>query len=410
MANSEFGEGSMKYKCAVRHLGATLLCLLISLRPTWGQTTSPKTPADVISNYSADLSIPDSPAAAALGIKASAIVMPHNPRELAASISSVSGARTGQGAALDFSPMLLFAGRSYSIKDYIESYGLRALIRTTIGIAGAKKTIAGSDYSGSGASLSTVLFDAGDTALDKDLADCVNAAQKPVLDQKIEFQKSSTNAASGDVDVNLTDADTLDNPQFAADVKKCFSVSDSKNWNRSKLAIGFWTTRFDPVTPGLPKGTGGNTGWITLQYGFDGFKPLTAEQLNTASQSRNFWGRLENQGSLVLHYRGTHGASDDSQIPASGPFPEMNTQLLAGRFTYGSQSRSAFAEVSRARQDLQGTVSGKTGGAFGGSFKLTKDLWFNLAMGRRQDFSSNGTLVSASFKYGTSSEPLVPSR
>lgn len=397
---------------ARKRIVGLVLCS-IGLHGIASAQTDPQSAKDVIAKFAPDLSIPDSPAAAALGITASQVVMPHDPRELAVALSNVSGARSGQGAAFDVSPMLLFAGRSYSIGEYEQSTFLRAAIRTTVGLAGGKKTIAGSDYSGTGISLSTVFLNAGDAVLDQELRKCVNDAQASsvALTAPVKFEKPDTKLGTSEVtEIPIREEDVLNDPKFAADVKRCFSRADAKNWNRSRIAAGFWTTRFDPVTPGLPKATGGNTGWLTLQYGFDGFKPLANKDVDAASRSRSFLDRLQTQGSLVLHYRYTHGASDESQIPATGGFPEVNTQFLATRFTYGSESRAAFAEISRTRQDLQGSVTGRTGGAVGGSFRISKDLWFNVAMGRREDLSVSGTTVSASFKYGTSSEPLVPSR
>jgi hypothetical protein len=387
-----------------------LLWALLSHGVAWSQ----EKPADVIAKYSADISIPDSPAAAALGVKASSIVMPTDPREFAASLLSVSGGQSGNGAAVDISPMLLFAGRSYTITDYETSRGLRAAIRTTLGFAGAKKTIAGSDYSGYGVSVSTLLLNAGDAVLDKELRGCVNDAQQKsaAISGTPEFQKpdESSDSESSVVTIPIREEDALSDPGFAAAVKKCFTQSKARNWNRSRIAAGLWTTKFEPPTTGLPDANGGTTAWITVQYGFDNFQPVESKKVDAARRSRNVLGGLQANGSLTLHYRYTRDASDVGK-PAVSSFPEIDTQLLAMRFTYGSEARAAFIEYNRTRMDSEGETSGKNGGAVGGSFRLSKDLWFSVALGRRQEFSEKtGTLVSASFKYGTSSEPVVPSR
>jgi hypothetical protein len=403
----------MKRKCRILAVGVAL-CLLGSQGTARSQDADPKSAKDVISKFSADLSIPDSPAATALGITSSSIVVPHDVRDFTVSLQNVSSARSGQGAAIDVAPMLLFAGRSYSVGEYATSPALRAAVRTTVGVAGAKQTVAGSEYSGTGVSLSTVLFNAGDPVLDPELRSCVNKAQEgsAALKGKIGFEKPDARAGPSEVtEIPIRDVVALCDPQFAANVKSCFAQANGRNWNRSKLAAGFWTTRLEPLTAGLPRATGGNTGWVTFQYGFDRLKSPGKDEAAAATRSRSFGDRLESSAALLLHYRYTRGASDVAQTSA-GNFPEVNTHLGAMRFTYGSASRSVYAELSRARNNVQdGDAVGNSAHAFGASFQVGKDLWFNVALGRRQELSQDrATSVTASLKYGTSSEPGVPGR
>jgi hypothetical protein len=377
-----------------RAAGAFALCAAAAAAPAAAQTTDK--PSEILNRFTADLAIPDAPAAAALGIRLEQSVTPRSPRDFAVSLIGLATDTPEKGGALEFSPVWLFVPERVYLGDYRrrDRWGLRALVNTTIGLAVKRGKSGADDVSRTAYAIDTVFLDAGDPVLSRPLGACLNRAQQAELG-RIDLQPSP--------DEEVEDVTTA---EFQADVKKCFDRHKKTLWNRSRLAAGLWSgrARDDGAHRSRSLGT---TAWVSLAYGFDNFKPLE----EPARRKRPSWqDRLARNAQLLLHARRTRGEPAGATV-ATGLEAERDRTLLAARFTLGDESRALYLETSRARSSGTGARTTTTSSVGGFSYRLTKDTWINLVAGRRKEFGGDEPLtVTASFKFGAESEALVPQR
>ncbi len=127
------------------------------------QADDPKNPLEnSLDALAGNLSIPDSPAFAVLGVTPETVIRPKTPRELAFGLlnGSAGSGSLAAGVAVDTTPVLLWT--DVTAEDYNDDVVLRNLTRTEF--SAATSTIGGGDDSGVAAALSFrwVPWDRGD--------------------------------------------------------------------------------------------------------------------------------------------------------------------------------------------------------------------------------------------------------
>ena len=135
-------------------------------------------------NYSLDLSVPESPAFALLGVTPQDVIYPTSLRQFSASLVSgiSSGGDIQQGIALEAAPYLLVAGKDITLTDYQNRMLLRRLLNTQVSLATAKVA---DDPSGKGTKAALGvhmrIYDNGDPRFDAELANCYYNNSKAVF-------------------------------------------------------------------------------------------------------------------------------------------------------------------------------------------------------------------------------------
>lgn len=89
--------------------------------------------------------------------------------------------------------------------------------------------------------------------------------------------------------------------------------------------------------------------------------------------------------SLTTHIRHTRGFSS-LDLAQTGDLPSLSSTLYGVRFTYGSQKRSLFAEISRLDTKTPTETNRRDQHALGASFRVLENLWVTFVTGRRKQF------------------------
>jgi len=373
-----------------------------------------------ISQLKFDLTVPESPALAVLGVTAETVIHPTSPRVLATSLLNGVGADGNfqSGFALDTAPYLLFFGRDVTFRDYSDSYWERFASRSQLSFATARG--AGNDDALQYAvGLRLTLWDPCDPRLDRDLIKCLTDAvefpdttremkqvqiwrEKPgirlsliddiekirteIRDLEAKKEPNSVDIKSLEADrdklrgyeTNLAMMDALlkkyadvgdisqliqmevqrKEAEIERERKRCIDERVKRKWNTSSLAIGIAPTWVSP------DGSTENIGWSgaalygSLAYGFEHLKGL------------------KNRAQLVLHTRYRAGESAPS-LGAEDVFIEQDTLIAGGQL-----------RVAGPR------VGGREGGR---DFSFTFDAAY-------VDFDRAGDEDDSSFRYAISTD------
>ena len=380
---------------------------------------------DRLDEFSTDLSMPASPAAAHVGLSTESVVMPRNRREFEAGISNAFKGTGKPTGALEFAPYYIFRGGKLSVPRYREDSVHRALTKTTIGIASGTRKIDDAEISTKGFSLSTVLVDLGDPIYSHALQRCINQVQNGMLERaKGQPVGEGEDLPKEDSTGRLGEKQQIKDDKAVTEYKACVAKREPQLWNRSRVSLGIAMGRgreSEAPSRRIKFGTGV---WVTAQYGFEDFATLrralwsesgyydcvtgTTDGPCTKPHVQSRW---EERAMFTVHARRTDGASD-LDLSRAGDLQRLDNTLFGARFTYGSQTRSVFLEASR--NSLKGGAIDKRASqhAFGASFRVSENLWVNAVSGRRKEYA-NGKLedtVELNFQYGFASEPLVQSR
>jgi hypothetical protein len=380
---------------------------------------------DRLDEFTTDLSMPASPAAAHVGLSAESVVMPRNRREFEAGISNAFKGTSKPTGALEFAPYYIFRGGKLSVPEYRTDSVHRALTKTTIGVASGTRKIDDAEISAKGLSVSTVLVDLGDPIYSHALQRCINEVQNAMLERaKTAPVGDGSLLPDKDESARLGDDQQFKDDKAVAEYKACVARREPQLWNRSRVSVGIAAGRGrEDAAPSrrIKFGTGV---WVTAQYGFEslavlrrvlwsdsGYYDCATVSAGGACSRPHEQSRWEERAMVTVHARRTDGASD-LDLSQSGELPRLDSTLLGARLTYGSQTRSVFLEASR--NSLKGEAINKRTSqhAFGASFRVSENLWVNAVSGRRKQYA-NGKLedsVELNLQYGFASEPLVKPR
>lgn len=357
------------------HTIPTLLLIVALAAPALAAGESPPKLSEIVKNYSADLSMPDTPGLSIVGLSSENVLRPTTPRKLGMAVlqGRNDNGTAKQGFALDFAPMKVFNPRMTKA-DYEHSpYVGRPLWNTQVSL-GVGQPLSDADKSTRmGLGLSSVLWrnEDSDPYLNKVFGKCLDDALW--VDVPSEMPALDGQAAPA-VPAAKPPVKTL---------KQCREDLAKATWNASALMVGYATSKVSgrdaAVLPdAAPKGY-----WVSFNYGFENIKSLQETLQFTASIRR-----LREE--IVTDPRDkTKFVSQDSR--------------LYGVKLYGRmEAANLFIEASRKRSTIVGRETERANlFVFGAEKKVAENWWVTLAMGsKRGGTTSNPTYVSTGLKFG----------
>ncbi len=341
---------------------------------------SPKDPGTILKNYSADLTIPDTPGLSIVGLNSDDVIQPSTPRKLGMALLQGRGndGSARRGYALDFAPMQVFRPAT-SKKEYEDSaFLIRPLWNSQVS-AGVGQPVSSDDKSTRiGLGFSSVLWRsaASDPLLNKTHGKCLTDALTLALPSK-PFPSAADNDQA--------------NQAATAALKDCYAKLEEKTWNASSLMVGVATSMISGRDPALlPKGR--PTGyWASFGYGFDGIESLQPVLQFTAT-----YRRLRQE--IVAD-------PDDST-----KFVAQDSHLFGGKLYGRWPEVHVFVEASRQHATIPGRDAQRTNlFVFGAEKKIFDNVWLTVAMGRKQDGSdARPNYVSTGLKFGTGDALIKP--
>ena len=397
----------------------------------------PKKPElkDVLGEYSADLSMPITPAAVLVGLTPEQVIQPRTRREFEAGLSGLIGNGAKPVGAIEFVPFYIAYGGRLNFSNYRKDFFYRALTKTSLGIATGTRSIDKHDLAATGYSLSSVLLDAADPIYYRRLHKCVDDLQKVTITAVKAADTPASGAGGQTMLVPVSNAaklkelprkgsveeftgdDYFTTPGLAIGYAKCVddNLGEARLWNRSRVAIGLVSGSGQEKADAMRSVDFGNTLWLSAQYGFEGFGTLGrlmrggyVDCNDEACDPPRTPSQLERSGMLTLMARRTVGKSD-LDFDTVGEFKRVDSSLYGLRFTFGSDKRSLFLESSMSRDRLEGETRRTRQHAIGASFRYTDNLWINVVSGRRKNFVNDklDSVVSLGVQWGAEPAPLV---
>lgn len=331
-----------------------------------------------LSQSGVDLSVPQSPAFAILGITPDNVIRPGSPRELALSLLNGVGENGAfqSGIAIDTVPYLLLSGSSKTLKDYQDSYAVRFLSRTQFSFATSKGAQDTDPSLKLALGLHMTLFDNGDPRLDREF---INDLGKAFF--------------------NLGYIDPEDPASVAAANKKWKTITEEartnarkRNWNKSSWSLGLAPSWIDKTGNSGHYDWNGGAAWTSLAYGFD-TEPFTNTGLDETSQ-------------LILHLRYRNHAEIPDPV-MTGSFYTEDSFLAALRLRIGSPEFNASLDGVYVREWNSGAHDGSSYRlAFVLERKMAANLWFRLSYGKEFETpdGKNASLFLGSFHLGASED------
>jgi hypothetical protein len=327
-----------------------------------------------------DLSVPESPAFAVLGLTPSTVLRPASPKAFATSLLNGldQNGNFQTGLAIDTSPFMLFNGENITIRDYNQQYLTRLLSRAQFSFATAKGGSEDDTSTRLSAGLNLTLWDRGDPRIyhpergDDDVLQCfVNNLQDPPI---------IAPGTAPDVIAQINAGNKAVNDKVADD---CRDRALKANWNRSSWTIAYapsWISKTGQTT-GF-KWNGGAF-WTSVAYGFEGISSL------------------QRMAQLIFHAR--YRTQEHVPDPVNqGTFQIQDSAFLGARFRAGSPKFALNFEDTFIRTKVIGGIRDSINRvSFGAEARITDNLYFVITSGSNlgADNGTKGFLLS-SFKYG----------
>lgn len=356
-------------------------------------TTDPKKEdlAAVLRGYSTDLSMPDTPGLAIVGLTSENVIRPTTPRKLGMAIlqgRNESGTAK-QGFALDFAPLKVF-NPGMTKKEYADSpYVGRPLWNSQVSL-GAGQPLSEADKSTRiGLGLSSVLWRnaSSDPLLNEAHGKCLTAALREVLPEEFpglgdEAAKPAPAAAAASAASAATGGKQA-KKEAKPTLKSCYAELERSTWNASALMIGLATSKVSGRDPAVlpdatPKGY-----WVSFNYGFENM-PSLQQTLQFTASYRRF------REELVTD------PTDKTK------FVSQDSNLFGAKLYGRTDVANLFIEASRKRSTSVGRDTERSNlFVFGAERKLSDNVWLTIAMGtKRGGTATNPTYVSTGLKFG----------
>lgn len=331
--------------------------------PPAAQGPGPKSGAEL------DLSVPESPAFAVLGLTPMSVLRPATPRALATGLlNGVDKEGNFQtGIAIDTAPYLLFLGDSLTLSQYRSSVATRLVARTQASFATARGASEGDKSVRLALGFHFTLWDRGDPRMDEQLTQCFRDSLSLDLPGTPEQQE------------------LILRPRWS----KCQEDARKRNWNRSSWLVGAAPSWITPTGNFRQARWNGGGLWTSFAYGFESIPGL------------------RDTSQLILHAR----YRTDERLPdptVTGAFFVQDSFLLGSRLRLGRPDFTGNFEGLYVRNMPEGRDSDDSYRlSFGAERKLTQDLWLSLTFGGeggRRDGKNQG-FVLTTFKYAFSKGP-----
>jgi hypothetical protein len=339
-----------------------------------------------LSEAGVDLSVPQSPAFAILGITPDNVIQPSSPRALALSLLNGVGKDGAfqSGIAIDTVPYLLLSGSSKTLRDYQDSYAVRFLSRTQFSFATSKGAQDTDPSLKLALGLHMTLFDNGDPRLDREF---INDLGKAFF-------------ALGYIDPEDPAAVADANRRWKTITDEARTNARKRNWNKSSWSLGLAPSWIDKTGNSGHYDWNGGAAWTSLAYGFD-TEPFTNTGLDETSQ-------------LILHLRYRNHEEVPDPMTTGSFYTEDNFQAVL-RLRIGSPEFNASLDGAYVREWNSGAHDGSSYRlAFILERKMAANLWFRLSYGKEFDTpdGKDASLFLGSFHLGASedSSPVQAAR
>jgi hypothetical protein len=172
-----------------------------------------------------DLAVPESPGFTVLGVSPDNVIRPSNAKDFAVSLLYGLDPRGNvhSGVAVDARPYMLARGPSFTLADYRENRGKRALARIGVSFATARGRSDQDRSTRFSLGVRWTPFDKGDFRRDETLDECYgDAPGEPV-------------ARPEEVDPNPREREEAEN---RVRVSRCLRDAEARNWNQWIWEIG----------------------------------------------------------------------------------------------------------------------------------------------------------------------------
>jgi hypothetical protein len=333
--------------------------------------------SDVLACYSVDLSIPDTPGLAIVGLGAEEVLRPTSPRALGMAIQQGLDAngKPRQGLAFDIAPLKLLRP-GLTKQDYRDSrFVLRPLWNSQLSFGVAKPTSDTDTSTRIGLGLSSVLWR--------------NASSDPLLDEK--HRDCLATAASSQLPDTFPGVGAVQVLPFTDEMKACYAGLASRTWNSSSLLVALAAARISgDAQAGSTPNSRPRGAWVTFSYGFEGIPSLQP----------------------TLHFTATFRRLSSERVPDpldSTSFVEQDSRFLGAKLFRRGDSTNASLEYGVQRASIAGRPRENTRRyAFGVERKISDNLWLVAAVGsRRGGAEGSETFVTSGLKFGTASESAI---
>lgn len=347
---------------------------------------SPDEVKKVVSGYTVDLSIPESPGLTIVGLVTEDVIRPSSPRALSAALQTgVDKEGKGKtGLAIEFSPMKLFMPSTPS-EDYQHSALVRALWNTQVSIATAKPTDAADKTLKAGLGLSSVLYK-------RESSDPLrNSAYAGCYDTVIRKQLEAIDKQPAIGITEFKDVKTEGETETAA--QKCYSTFLKSSWNGTAIVLGLATSQYSESGKWSDGKKSAHGGWLSMGYGFEEFSADSPIRTNMH---------------LIATYKRLFGERVTDPLDAKKTI-EQNGSLLGAKLRWRGDDRNYFIEQSYQRNEYTGRPTDKIRrSAIGFEWKLGENLWLVSAVGGESGRKNgvDSSFVTSGLKYGSSTESL----
>jgi hypothetical protein len=360
-----------------------------------------------------DLSVPESPGFAVLGLTPQTVLRPATPREFVTSLLNGldENGNFQSGVAIDVSPYLLLFGDQLSLGtsksgtseglagskkgDYrartSSGFITRLLARTQFSFASVKGTTADDKSAKIGAGLHVTVFDRGDPRMDEEIDACFSSFTRKI---RAEADQQIPNPEVDEETLDRYEAliQTLAQRERANYIKDCVDVSRKRNFARSSLIIGgagSWISKDGASSKFTNNGQGI---WTSLAYGFEGITGL------------------EKKAQLIFHFRRrVKETVPDPQI--AGMFTTKDSNLFGARFRFGSPNLTGNFEGVYQGQHFAGKKADSNFKlSLGTDYKVADNLYLNFSVGgetKKSNVSDGKVFVKTAFSWGFSQKALL---
>jgi hypothetical protein len=232
-----------------------------------------------------DLSVPESPAFAVLGLTPQEVIRPSNPSSFVSQLLNGVDPRGNlqTGIAIDTHPYLLFYGNQITLKDYVTSTPTRLLARTQLSLATAKGASDDDKAIRLALGLHLTPWDKGDPRIDKNLWDCfrsnlrspeAEALADEIADLKEKMAEATTEADRQQIQQQIERKEQALDQLTNQPAKKCREAARARLWNASSWSLGIAPTWLSPTGSIDDLQWNSASFWSSLAYGFDGIPGL----------------------------------------------------------------------------------------------------------------------------------------
>jgi hypothetical protein len=322
-----------------------------------------------------DLSVPESPAFAALGVTSENVLRPSSPRALASSIlNGVDPNGNFQtGFALDTAPYFLAYGSRLTLGAYRDRYAIRFLSRIQLSAATTQGTSENDKAVRLGVGLRLTPWDSGDYRMNKKFVEELNGLSEAA-------DREFPNSVNPETQLKNLAAREEKIRTGLAPLREKYR---KKNWNASAFSLGFAPTWISSNGTTKNLEWNGGVSWASLSYGFESVPGL------------------EDSAQIILH--GRYRNRDHVPVPdAKDQYYIQDSGLFGARARFGAVDMNGnfdlvylWVNPQTLPNDQYLRISG------GAERRIVENLWLQISVGAesgRQD-NRNHLLLLTNFKW-----------